>query len=292
MINYNFAVFILTHGRPNKVTTYHTLRRCGYTGDIYIIVDDEDSTVNQYKSIYGGKVIVFSKSAIAETFDEAGIFEDRRAVVYARNASFQIARDLGLDYFLQLDDDYDVFRYRFSSEFIPITKNYLTKNLDKLFDLFLSYYESIPALSIAMGQGGDFLGGVRGGYSKKIFIKRKAMNTFFCSVKRPFQFLGRINEDVNTYTRLGYLGNLFLSVLSIYVDQNRTQQNAGGMTALYLNSGTYIKSFYTVMFCPSFVTVEMMKSHHKRYHHKINWNNAVPKILNEKYRKLSNDSEL
>lgn len=43
----DFCAFILTHGRPDKVLTYRTLRRAGYTGKIFIVVDDEDKTRNQ-----------------------------------------------------------------------------------------------------------------------------------------------------------------------------------------------------------------------------------------------------
>ena len=37
----NFAVFILTNGRANNVITYKVLRKQGYTGKIYLMVDDE-----------------------------------------------------------------------------------------------------------------------------------------------------------------------------------------------------------------------------------------------------------
>ncbi|MEW3551668.1 hypothetical protein MZV21_26770 [Escherichia coli] len=36
----DFCAFILTHGRPDKVLTYRTLRRAGYTGKIFIVVDE------------------------------------------------------------------------------------------------------------------------------------------------------------------------------------------------------------------------------------------------------------
>lgn len=38
----NFAVFILSHGRAGNVKTYQTLINQGYTGNIYIVIDDED----------------------------------------------------------------------------------------------------------------------------------------------------------------------------------------------------------------------------------------------------------
>ena len=42
MIKENFAVFILTHGRPDNVITYNTIKSSGYTGRIFIIIDNED----------------------------------------------------------------------------------------------------------------------------------------------------------------------------------------------------------------------------------------------------------
>ena len=44
----DFAVFILTHGRPNNIVTLKTLRYQGYTGPIYFIIDDEDKTAEEY----------------------------------------------------------------------------------------------------------------------------------------------------------------------------------------------------------------------------------------------------
>jgi hypothetical protein len=279
----DFAAFILTHGRPNNVITYRSLRKAGYTGAIYIIVDNEDDTLSRYRTNFGDQVIVFDKPAIAQTFDEADNFGDRRAVIYARNASFQIARDLGLTYFLQLDDDYDHFEYRTYHQPGNDQEHFmLGQGLDAIFDDYLDFYQSIDAKSIAMSQGGDFFGG-----ADELFDKpwRKAMNTFFCSVERPFQFVGRINEDVNTYVWYQSLGNLFLTAPFVMVHQQQSQSSEGGMTELYLDSGTYVKSFYTVMFAPSCTTINLMGRFHMRLHHQIAWHNAVPKIVPESCRK-------
>ena len=45
----NTAVFILSHQRANKITTNMVLRKCGYTGKIYILIDDTDTQLNDYK---------------------------------------------------------------------------------------------------------------------------------------------------------------------------------------------------------------------------------------------------
>lgn len=278
-----FAVFILTHGRAHNVKTYKTLRKQGYTGPIYLIIDNEDKQGDEYRRIYGDQVIMFDKAAIAKTFDEGDNFNDRRAVIYARNASFQIARDLGIDYFLQLDDDYYVFMYRFSGDLDYRPKT--IHNLDGVLAAILDYYRAIPALTIAIGQGGDFIGGARSPFADRLWLKRKAMNSFFCASARPFQFFGRINEDVNAYVTLGNRGGLFLTAFNVNLDQEDTQSNAGGMTEQYQDDGTYVKSFYTVMYAPSCVQVGQTGRFNMRLHHRINWEHAVPKIMNEQYRK-------
>lgn len=279
-----FAVLILTHGRPHKVVTYDTLRKQGYTGDVYIVIDNEDAQGDEYRRVFGERVIVFDKEAVARRFDEGDNFRDRRAVFYARNAAFQIARDLGLDYFLQLDDDYSDFRFKFRGD-LTYTHRLLVKNLDRLFAVMLTYLKRIPALTITFAQGGDFQGGAASGDATRLWLKRKAMNTFFCATDRPFAFVGRINEDVNTYVSLGQRGGLFLMCFNAAIQQEQTQHAAGGMSELYLNVGTYTKSFYSVMYAPSCVKVHQMGNTYPRIHHKITWSNAVPCILSERHRR-------
>lgn len=280
----DFCAFILTHGRPDNVITYNTLRKHGYTGRIYIIIDNKDKTSDKYYEKYGDEVIMFDKLKIAKQIDEGDNFNDRRAIIYARNACFAIAKKLGIKYFIELDDDYTDFRYKLNANDEHINKVDI-KNLDKVFQIMLNYYKSILALSIALAQGGDFLGGKDGNAAKNPQF-RKCMNTFICSTERKFVFNGRINEDVNTYTNLGSQGGLFLTIPNIAIQQKTTQHNKGGMSDIYLNNGTYIKSFYTVMYNPSNTCIKMMISNHPRLHHSISWDNAVPVIIEEKYKKI------
>jgi hypothetical protein len=149
----------------------------------------------------------------------------------------------------------------------------------------LDFYKTIPAKSIAMAQGGDFIGGAGSGTAKSKKLKRKCMNSFICSTERPFKFNGRINEDVNTYTYKASIGHIFFTIPTLSLEQETTQSNKGGMTDIYLDKGTYIKSFYSVIFSPSSVKVALMGDKNKRLHHRVSWNNAVPVILNEIHKK-------
>lgn len=279
MKNNDFAVFILTHGRADRVMTYNTLRRQGYTGPVYIVIDNEDKTASEYYEKYGDQVLMFDKSEIAKHFDEADNFNDRRAIVYARNACFELAKSVGVRYFLELDDDYDSFSYKFDNNLDYVNKR--IKSLDTVFDIYLDFLKTTGVKSIAMAQGGDFIGGANGSFGDKIKMHRKCMNTFFCDVENPFKFVGRINEDVNTYVLEGGRGNLFVTAPNTMINQKQTQSNKGGMTDIYLDGGTYKKSFYSVMMNPSCVKITDMGQTNKRLHHSVKWNNAVPKIIRQ-----------
>lgn len=283
----NFAVFILTHGRPNNVITYKTLQKCGYTGKLFFIVDNEDKTADQYISNFGqDRVIIFDKKAEADNCDEGNNFDERRGIIMARNACFSIAESLGITYFLELDDDYTAFDYRVIHNGKGRVK--ATKDINKVINNFLNFYQSSNFLTIAFAQGGDFIGAIDNGKDTYRFSKRKCMNSFFCSTKRPFRFVGTMNEDVNTYTSMGSRGNLFFTFPTFSLTQKQTQSQKGGITDLYLRFGTYCKGFTTVMMHPSSVKVAMMQSNNPRLHHTINWKTTVPQIIRETHKKELN----
>lgn len=214
MKNKKFAVFILSFGRPGKVVTARVLRESGYTGEIYIVCSDDDKTLPEYKKEFGDKVIVFSKKEMKGSFDIWDNQDNEKVVVYARNANFWIAKSLGIDYFLQLDDDYTRLEFMFDENlFFKHTK---IKNIDRVFDIFVDFLRTTPTTSIAWSQAWDFIGWAESTYGEQ---------------------------------------------------------------------GTYVKSFYSVMFAPSCVKVRAMGEEHRRLHHNIDWKCAVPVIIREKYKK-------
>lgn len=281
----DFAVFILTHGRPDRVFTIESLRQAGYKGKIYLVVDDEDKTANEYIERFGkDNVIIFNKKEAVENTDDADIFDDKRAVVYARNKTFDIAKDLGLKYFLVLDDDYTLFRFRYATN--GVLHGVQMKNINEVIEIFIDFLEKSGALTVSFSQGGDFIGGTGSNVWRRV-LPRKSMNVFFCKTDRPFKFLGKINEDATMYVVNGIRGKLCFTYAPVSVEQKDTQSNPGGLTDIYLNLGTYIKSFYTVMYAPSCVKVAPMGGGHYRCHHRIYWDNCTPKILSEKWKKES-----
>lgn len=282
-----FCVFIISHGRAKKIATKRTLKKVGYSGPVFIVCDNEDNSLREYLNEHGEEnVLVFDKLKYASLIDNADNFQNRRTTTHARNACFDFASQLGFEYFLVLDDDYVAIRHLLTEQ-----QTYKQHNIRKFDDVAKAVLDFLDCddrlLSVCFLQGGDLVGGEQSYNKKRVmfpFNKRKAMNSFFCKTSRRFWFFSRLNEDVNTYLSLGKVGGLFMSIPECALWQAKTQANAGGMSEAYIASGTYVKSFYTVMTCPSCAIVTVTAAM-KRLHHKIRWRNAVPKIIDEQFRK-------
>lgn len=277
-----FAILILTHGRANNISTLKMLSSAGYKGDYYIVIDNEDDQIEEYKKRFGDKVVVFDKRKTSEWTDSGDNINKRTAILWARNESFYIAERLGLTHFMMLDDDYTGLQLRFKK---GDKLGHKKADINKAIDVAIKFLDRTNALSVAFSQGGDWIGGAKSRFIR-VPILRKCMNSFICRTDRKYKYYGRMNEDVSTYVREGNLGRLMFTIMPIMIEQKMTQSVKGGMTEEYKESGTYVKTFYSVMYCPSCVKIHYIGVTNKRIHHRINWNNAVAKIIDEKYKKI------
>lgn len=282
----DFAAFILTHGRPDRVLTYKTLRKCGYTGKIYLLIDDEDKCGDEYRKLYGDQVLTFNKRESLAIVDDGINDDDFRSPLYARNVCFELAKGLGLKWFVQLDDDYVRFSFRFHRDLSPDPASSLVQKMDDTLEAMAQFYVDSGAACVAMAQGGDWIGGVKSCPTPR--IRRKVMNFFVFNVGSPFRFMAKLNDDVTSYVVNGLRGMFCATVMQASLDQGQTQANPGGLTEIYLETGTYVKSFYSVMYAPSCVKFGAMgdpRSGNYRFHHEIDWPRTVPCILREEHRK-------
>ena len=279
----DFALLILSHGRASDVKTVSTMIGCGYTGKWYIIIDNEDTQAELYYKNYGKEhIIMFDKLKKSLEIDTCDLPRKRNAVLYAREVCFEIAQQLGLSYFLELDDDYTEFRMRYNRD--GVLSSLYVQDMDSIIDEVLDFLNTSGAYTVAFSQTGDFIGGM----GSKVFkerLTRKAMNAFFCKTDRPFHFIGRMNDDVNTYVSEGNKGKLFFTIADISLNQADTQQNEGGLTEMYKENGTYVKSFFSVMVAPASVKIAEMGCNHRRIHHLVDWEYCTPKIISDKFRK-------
>ncbi len=278
MLPNDFAILILSHKRPEN-PTYKTLMKCNYSHKLYFILDDEDPSIPQYEAKYGkDKLLIFNKKEMAKNIDLMDNWEMWSIDTYARNASFQLAKSVGINYFLLLDDDYDSFRYRFFSE-----HSVVVKQMNRVCEVYLDYFKKHTQIkALCFAQGADVAVIVKGQ------TKRKAMNALFLSIDRPVHWIGHMNADVNAYTRYGQLGHIMITFPHVQLNQEPTQTK-GGSAGMYREIGTYQKSFYSVMQCPSFVKVSTFTKGFRmskfRFHHKIDFKKGCARIISSRYKK-------
>lgn len=153
-----FAVFILSHGRANTISTFAALRRHGYTGDMFVVIDNEDDQEYIYRQKFGNAIIQFDKRDYVPKTDLGDLDDDRRIGVLARNFIQDKAQEMGYQYHLQLDDDISGFCFRYADgeklKAIPIN------HIDSFLDAVLDYMDNAPFTSLSFGIGAYFIGGV------------------------------------------------------------------------------------------------------------------------------------
>lgn len=285
VLSYKYCIFIISYKRADNIKTLTTLKNANVYQDCFIVVADDDEQLTEYIDKYKDKVIVFSKEEAFNLTDSGDNLPDMIGAVYVRNMLNDIAKKLGYDYFIVLDDDYTRFSYRRC--YGNILRTFRVKQLGNIFDACIKYLAETPKISYySFAQEGDFIGGAD--CFEDIGFKRKAMNVFIMRVEdddHKVQFKGRMNEDVSAYLYLGQKGNVIFTINDVSTKQCLTQRIAGGMTEKYLDFGTYQKSFYSILIAPNCVKVSTMGNVNDRFHHKISWIKACPMIIKEEYKK-------
>ena len=74
----DYAVFILSHGRARDIKTVKTLKKFGYTGEWFVVIDDLDKQRHLYETKFDkNRLIVFDKKKVAEQTDTGDCSESK-----------------------------------------------------------------------------------------------------------------------------------------------------------------------------------------------------------------------
>lgn len=277
----DFGILILSARRAYNVETWKLLDKLGSTLPRKIVLDDEDPTAEEYvKKFSEENIIYFSKEEYLQLSDTFTPSSDRprNIVLPARNACFDIAKNLGWQYFIELDDDYTNLETRYVED--GKLKSKTVKSADAVFLAMKKFLEKSGAGVIALAQGGDFIGGVGSRGCKNKFL-RKMMNVYCFRTNSAIRFYGYLNEDLTASVVHGQRGDLILTCTSKEIHQSRTQTRKGGLTEEYCQNGTFAKSMCSVIAAPSAVDISVIKDKYWREHHRVSWRKAAVKIVRE-----------
>ena len=274
----DYAVFIISHKRP-EVETLKALTGAGYTGEYFIVVDDKDSTIEEYKSRYGEHVLVFSKEKMLEETDTIDNYRILNAAVYAMNYCIKYSREKGYKYIAIFDDDTKKIGIRYESE--GKLKSADIKNFDKVLDLYISFLETSNFLCVSFLPAARLIGGLKSEIWRKKEYSNVA-NIFIIRTDGPY-FQGSLYQDLTYSVFNNYRGKLVKAVLPVVYYQEPPENNLnGGLAETYTKYSKYTSIFHTVIACPSAVHIKARKDDIQIIAHKDAY---VPKILGETWKK-------
>lgn len=277
-----FAVFITTHGRVDRVTTYGTLRRCGYTGKIYIVVDNEDEQLQRYLNRFSD-VLVFNKQLQFNKCDKVIATQQKASVTYARNAVEAYAKHFMLDAFMVVDDDITGFRYRWVDG-DSVRSLAVSNGMDDVLSLYAQY---IIDHNIAVTSFAHMMFYISGTHnlSKRITEQREISQLFIRNTKFEIDWIGVMRQDILTNMVTAKMGMIWWVLPFITYDaepMNETGENLGGMKEAYDNISEFRRTFLGVIVSPFCIKVGCANERIK-----MSWNkeSAYPLVVSSRYKK-------
>lgn len=275
-----YAVFIITHGRANRQLTYKYFSKRNCTDDVYLIIDDKDEQLNEYKSKYKEKVIVFSKGDYKNKVDTLVNNPTLAHPVYARNAVYDIAKQLGYRYFFVVDDDIKrvVLRYVIEGN---LKSHVVNTELRYVLNYLVDFMIATKAHLVGIPNVGAFIGGINSHHLKSGCI-REVNNFYLCDTNKKIDFISTLHDDITTNLMLNNKGYFIISpMLLMQKFDTNGNEKGGGMKDTYDKYGLYPMVFSAVVVAPNSIKVKPNKDSFEIRRK----NRQYPLIISDKYKK-------
>lgn len=241
----NTAAYIISHRRAESISTISALRESGYTGRIFVVVDDKDPQLGLYQKKYKEDLLVFCKSdySMVDLYDLNPSFD---SAIVPKYAVFDFARKQGVENLVIFDDDMSNFRYRFYDKLGKLRNVAIESDnaLDKIFDACFEFLScaGVPCCMSFLPAGRFFPD------TMTKFI-RQCVNMFICKLNFGCRFAGRFADDENTFTKQNTIGRLMFSLQEINFTSKTydVSKNEGGMDTLNKSQSHYSRHFQLIL---------------------------------------------
>lgn len=244
------AVIIISHKRP-ECETFNALRMHGYSGEIIILVDDEDPELAAYQVKHNKYLHIYHKQdyRLVDTCDNA---PSLNTDVVARHACHDLAVELGLDAYVMSDDDMTDFVYRQYDENHSL-KTYQIRNFDKVFEACYDFLFSVentmfsffPAAMVFPGRFDKF--------------ERWCTQFMFRKVSDGIRLKQRFHDDMYemmTCNRTGFFVFCIHNLIYKSDQCTTTASVTGGMANAYKSYSEYARRFMNVITNPSMFCID------------------------------------
>jgi len=282
-------ILIPSYHRPYNVKTAKYFLKKGWDPKkIHIVIDDEADDREDYENeteLLGCNLHIFNMEEARARFDYVHRPSvSRRSAGQARNMFYDLVKDLGINFYLVIDDDTTNYQVR---PYAVYTRSANGEDLVNVFDAIREFMVKRKIGVFGLSQTGDMFA-----VPYLNVLRNKVMNTTFINTKYIYrgergiqdndtsQFVGIMNE--------GYFTGSLAS--GLVLAQTASAKQDGGLTDLYRENKLLNKSLVTPIQFPTAIHAEKQEKNGGRLHHKINARYLYPKILKGKRNNIAWDS--
>lgn len=270
----DFAIFILSHNRADKIDTLSMLEKYKYSGKLYVVISEDNNQIGEYIKVVKGRatLLIFDKQDYLDIDTHMGSDNPMLGVaLYARNFVVQKAKQMRLKHYLMIDDDVTklFFRYEDNGHLKQKEIKSINPILSSMID-FLDCSTHIGGLSSA--RDGGYFGGLKGNFAKG--LTRKLNSFALLKTTEDWNFCSALLDDEATYIK--NYNRLFFTIWGVSHDTPPISSNGGGIT--YDKSPYYLYSF-TYILRPSAI---VMRPWGKDM---VSYTKLLPKIISDRWKK-------
>lgn len=289
MKNNDIDIFIPSYHRPHNIKTATFFISQGYDPKkIHVVIDNEADDKIEYEEeckMQGFQLHVFDMAEARMRYDYVHRpSKSRRSAGQARNMFYDIAKELGIDFYIVIDDDTNHYEFR------PFGKYNRMAKMKEIRNVFARVKEMMQKRHIGLfglSQTGEMF---ENADTKP--IRNKVMNTTFVNTKYIYRGeRGVQDDDTSQFVTIQNEGYFTGSIRNgIVLHQTLSATATGGLTELYNECKLFNKALVCVIQFPSAITAERQVMNGGRLHHRIKSRYLIPKILKGKRSNIAWDT--
>lgn len=272
-------IFIPSYHRPHNNKTAKYFIGNGYPAEkIHVVCDSEADDIAEYETerdLQGYQLHIFDMDEARARYDYVHRpSKARRSAGQARNMFYDIAEELGITFYIVIDDDTSHFEYR---PFVKYMRKARIEEVVKTFVMIKALMQKHHLGVFGLSQTGEMFGA---DYDTKL-LRWKVMNVTFYDTRYIYRGeRGVQDNDTSQFVNIYNEGYFTASLRSgIVLSQAPSATQSGGLTDLYQECKLLNKALVTVIQFPSAIVAEKQVMNGNRLHHHINARYLIPKVM-------------
>tara|TARA_R110000787_G_scaffold74453_1_gene165486 strand:- start:1611 stop:2513 length:903 start_codon:yes stop_codon:yes gene_type:complete len=274
-------IFIPSYHRANNVKTAKYFIKKGYDPKkIHVFLDDETDDTKQYEKAMndlGCNLHVFDMNESRQRYDYVHLPSmSRRSAGQSRNQFYDIADELGIKFYIAIDDDTNTYESK------PFGVYNGVANLEQITKVFEGVREMMQRRRIGMfglSQTGDSFT-----VPNTKVLRHKVMNTTFVDTRFIYRGEKGIQDnDTSQFVHIMNEGYFTGSLASgLVLNQTESATAKGGLTDLYNENKLLNKSLVVPIQFPSLCYAQRQVKNGGRLHHRISNRHLMPRLMKGK----------